>query len=238
MAGWHPILDAMRPSAAWLAILLAASLPLAAGPIGVGGETYAWVPSGEEIEIQFGVWNYARDNPGSSPYPTQIGLQVLGQAGTGSLFEGWLESLDGTVSVPFDDPNAGLLGLPAGSLLVSPGTFGAGGGDPFDVAVIDGYVYLSEAQSQALFGSNIGNYNSAAEIVLLNMGQGFMLGIGPGYTVRNAVSEPGIGGDGPVETAGITGLVSVTAPEPATWLSVAGALAALGFLARRRHRLS
>jgi hypothetical protein len=221
-----------------LAILFAASLPLAAGPIGVGGETYAWVPAGEEIDIQFGVWNYARNNPGSSPYPTEIGLQVLGQAGTGSLFEGWLESLDGTVSVPFDDPNADLLGLPAGSLLVSPGTFAAGGGAPFDVAVIDGYVYLPEAESALLFGSNIGSYNSAARIVLLNMGEGFRLGIGPGYTVRYAVSEPGIGGDGPVETAGITGQVSVSAPEPATWLSIASALGALGLLARRRHRLS
>jgi hypothetical protein len=238
MAAWHPILDAMRPSAALLAILFAASLPLAAGPIGVGGETYAWVAPGEEIDIQFGVWNYARNNPGSSPYPTQIGLQVLGQAGTGSLFEGWIESVDDTVSVPLDDPNADLLGLPAGSLLVTPGTFAAGGGAPFDVAVIDGYVYLSDAQSQALFGSNIGNYNSAAQIVLLNMGAGFMLGIGPGYTVRNAVSEPGIGGDGPVETAGITGPVSVTAPEPATWLCIACGLGALAFLARRRHRLS
>jgi hypothetical protein len=228
----------MRPYASLLAILFAASLPLAAGPIGVGGETYAWVPAGDEIDIQFGVWNYGRNNPGSSPYPTQIGLQVLGQAGTGSLFEGWLESLDGAVSVPFDDPNADLLGLPAGSLLVSPGTFAAGGRASFDVAVIDGYVYLSEAQSQALFGSNIGNYNSAAQIVLLNMGEGFMLGIGPGYTVRNGVSEPGIGGDGPVETAGITGRVSVNTPEPATWLSIAGALAALGFLARRQRGLS
>jgi hypothetical protein len=196
------------------------------------------VAPGEEIDIQFGVWNYGRNNPGSSPYPTQIGLQVLGQAGTGSLFEGWLESSDGTVSVPFDDPNADLLGLPAGSLLVSPGTFAAGGGAPFDVAVVDGFVYLSEAQSQALFGSNIGSYNDAAQIVLLNMGDGFSLGIGPGYTVRNSVSEPGIGGDGPVQTAGITGQIATTAPEPATWLSVAGALAALGLLARRRHRLS
>jgi len=215
----------MQPFARLCALLFAASIPLAANAIDVTAETLAYVSPGDEIEILFGVWNYGRNNPGDSPYPTEIGLEIIGQPGTGSLFEGWLESLDGTVSIPF-------------SLLVTPGSFAAGGDPPIDVAVISGTVVISEATSELLFGANIGSYNDAARIRLLNLGDGFTLGIGPGYTVRNAASEPGIGGDGAVHTAGLTGQILVSNPEPSTWLTLGGAIALLGILRRRRRRVS
>lgn len=215
----------MQPFARVFALLVAALLPLAAGCIDVTAQTFAYVHPGAQIEIQFGVWNYGWNNPGYSPYPTEIGLELIGQPAAGSLFDGWLESLDGTVSAPF-------------SLSVSPGSFSAGGGSTIDVTVIAGSVFLPEPTSQLLFGANIGNYNSAARFRLLNLGDGFTLGIGPGYTVRNAVSEPGIGGDGPVHTAGITGKVVVSNPEPSTWLLLVGAIGLLVALHRIRRRVS
>lgn len=215
----------MKQFARLVALLFAASIPLAAGPIDVTAETFAYVHPGAQIEIRFGVWNYGRNNPGDSPYPTEIGLEIIGQLGTGSLFEGWLESLDGTVSVPF-------------SLLVTPGSFAASGNPSIDVAVISGFVVIPESISELLFGANIGSYNSAARIRLVNLGDGFTLGIGPGYTVRNAVSEPGIGGDGAVHTAGLTGQILVSNPEPSTWLTLGGAIALLGTLRRLPRRVS
>jgi hypothetical protein len=56
--------------------------------------------------------------------------------------------------------------------------------------------------------------------------------------VWNAVSEPGIGGDGPVHTAGITGEVMISNPEPSTWLTLAGAIGLLTALRRLRGRVS
>lgn len=239
----------MKPFARLLPLLVAASFPLAADRIDVSSQTSAWVHPGAEVEIHFGVWTYGWNNPGFSPYPTQLGLQIIGQLPSlppalipdstaayfpGLLFTGWLESLDGTVSVPLYDPNADRLGLPVGTLLVSPGTFSAGGDSPLDVAVLAAFVSMSQLTSESLFGPNIGSRTNAARIRLDNIGDGFTLGIGSGYTVRNSVSEPGIAGLGPAQTAGTTGQVEVVNPEPSTWLTLACALVLLGFLRRRR----
>ncbi len=241
----------MKPFAISVSLLLAASVPLVAGRIDVTGESSAWVHTGANIEIVFGIWNYGLNNPGYSPYPTQVGVQVTGFrpdspaamiAGTtlqyfdGFVFQGWLESMDGTTAVPFRDPNAELLGLPEGSLLVMPGTFTAGGSSPLDVAVISAFATLSEAASEALFGANAASYDGGARIRLRNLGSGFTIGIGPDYTVRSAVREPGIAGLGPAQTSGITGQVVIANPEPATWLTLAGALAALVVWRRRTAR--
>lgn len=239
----------MKPFARLLPLLIAVSSPLAAGRIDVSNQTFAWVHPGAGVEIHFGVWSYGWNNPGYSPYPTQLGLEIIGQLPSslaapipdstaayfpGLLFTGWLESLDGTVSVPLYDPNADRLGLPVGTLLVSPGTFSAGGDSPLDVAVLAAFVSMSQETSEALFGANIGSRTNAALIRLDNIGQGFTVGIGPGYTARNSVSEPGIAGLGPAQTAGTTGQVEVVNPEPSTWLTLACALVLLGFLRRRR----
>ncbi len=239
----------MKPLATLLLLLLAMSMPVLAGRIDVTGDSSAWVHSGATIEIQFGIWNYGLNNPGYSPYPTQIGVQVTGfrpgspaatipgttlQYFEGFLFQGWLESLDGGIVAPFYDPNAALLGLPEGSLLVTPGTFTSGGSSPIDVAVLAAFLTLPESTSEALFGANAGNYNNAARIRLRNAGAGFTIGIGPGYTVQGAVREPGIAGLGPAQTSGITGQVVIANPEPSTWLTLAGALAIFAILMRRR----
>ncbi len=239
----------MKPLATLL-LLLAAPMPVLAGRIDVTGEPSAWVHPGATLEIQFGIWNYGLNNPGYSPYPTQIGLEVIGldpgsplaaiggttlQYFQGFLFEGWLESVDGDISIPFRNPNAELLGLPEGALLVTPGTYTAGG-RPLDIAIIAAYVALPESTSEALFGANAGSYNSGARIRLRNLGEGFAIGIGPGYTVQSAVREPGVAGSGPVRTSGVSGQITIANPEPSTWLMLTGALAVLALRARRSTR--
>ncbi|MGE5571307.1 MAG: hypothetical protein ACM3S5_19920 [Rhodospirillales bacterium] len=239
----------MKPLATLLLLLPAASLPVLADRIDVTGDSTAWVHTGASVTIEFGIWNYGLNNPGYSPYPTQVGLQVIGlrpdspsalipnttlQYFEGFVFQGWLESLDGEISVPLHDPNAELLGLPEGSLLVMPGLFHPGGNSHLEVAVLSAFLTLEAPVSAALFGANAGNYSNAARIRLWNQGAGFTIGIGPGCTVQNAVSLPAIGGLGPAQTSGITGQVTIANPEPSTWLTLAGALAVFAGLMRFR----
>ena len=227
----------MKLLAGWIVLVFATSPLLVASRIDVTDRTTAWVHPGASIEIQFGVWNYGWNNPGYSPFPTEIGVQVIGLEGSGFWFWGWVESLDGSVSIPFSDPQADSLGLPPGLLLVRPGSYAAGGQEPMDVAVIAGHVELTPEIAALLFGANLGNYNNAARIQLLNIGYGFAMGIGPGYTVRNAVSALELGGDGPVRTSGIPGQVLVSNPEPSTWLTLGGAVMVLGLALRRRSAI-
>ncbi|HVX67317.1 MAG TPA: hypothetical protein VHA11_11975 [Bryobacteraceae bacterium] len=227
-----------------LAILAFLSvLPLAAGRVDVTSEPVAWVHSGASILIDVAVWNYGVSNPGVSPYPTGINFALLTQppeAGPSRvadssatyyedyLFSGSIESLDGKVSVPLTDAVAQLLGLGTGTMVLSPGTFSSGSAGETGVGVISGSVNLDPATAAALFGSELG-----ARIVLHNLGQGVYIGIGDGYTVRNAASLPGLTGEGPGSVSGITGTVTVANPEPGTWIMGAGALLALAFSSLR-----
>jgi len=140
-------------------------------------------------------------------------------------------SRDGSVSVPLYDPNAAQLGLPPGTLLVTPGTFLTGSGFSQDVAVIAASVQLDDATAAALFGGNLGSYNDAAWFQLRNVGEGLTVGLGPGYSVRNAISEQV--GDGERTVSGVTGHVILENPEPATYALLGGALVVLGLLRRR-----
>lgn len=234
---------------ALLVLIAAGSAPLAARPFDVGDRTFVTVHQGEDVLIHFGVWNYGYNNPGVSPYPTQVGLMVLGQdpagrpVGTipdttieyfpGLVFEGWLESLDGSVWVPLYDSNAARLGLAEGLLVITRASVTSSGGPPVPAAAINALQLLPVSTSEALFGSHIGSYDNAAVIRLHNWGANFRIGLGPGWTVGRSISEPGIDGLGPVETSGITGRVTVENPEPSTWLLLGGGLTLLGWLARR-----
>jgi MYXO-CTERM domain-containing protein len=226
------------------AITLISVLPLAATVIDVTNETFAPVHTGALVTIEFGVWNYALHSP-SDPYPTTLGLQIVGlapdvapatlagsstQVYPGYAFHGYLQSLDGSTSVPLDDPLAELAGLGEGMVVVAPGEYRAGG-DSQVVGVLHASVYLSPEIAQALFGPSF-----TAVFVLQNRGPGFVVGIGPGYVVRNAIGEPGVAGPGAGRVSGITGTVTVSNPEPGTWVMMAGA-AALLLAWRRRARL-
>ncbi len=215
--------------------VLLSALPLAAGSVDVTDQSFARVHPGAGVTIDFGIWNYGLDNPGSSPYPASFDFSVItqdpdattanapGSAAAyypGYLFQGWVESLDGSVSVPLYDPLAEQLGFNPGALLLAPGVFDSGSTPQLSVGVLSAMVNLSPEMAQALFGSSF-----TARMVLQNLGPAIVLGIGPGYTVRNAISEPDVTGAGPDTVAGITGTVTVDNPEPATWTLAAGAAA-------------
>ena len=196
-----------------LPCLVLAVLPAAAGSIDVSAETYARVRHGAELRIDFSIWNYAANNPGSSPYPTHLGLWIAGQPQDGSgLFGARLESLDGSESILFEDP-----------LQLSSGEFHRDGAEPLPIAVLSGSFDLILPLSERIFGDA-----RAARFILRNLGDEWMVGLGPGYTVRTSVFEPGIRGAGARAVGGITTGVVVENPEPATWmLAAAGALLVL-----------
>lgn len=211
---------------------LLAAMSLNGSPIDVTRSKLAWIETGGIITVEFGIGNYGRNNPGVSPYPTTVGLLAIGQIPKGLTAENvpgssqpylpgmylqaYLESVDGSISIPFSDPNATGLGLAPGYLIALTGQFSAGG-TAVPVATFQGSVSMSLDTAEALFGSNAGSYSGAAQIRLVNLGAPFVLGIGDPYTVGQSISEPGIRGLGRVQTAGMPGIVTIhNNPEPST----------------------
>jgi len=196
--------------------------------------------SGSDLYVSFSVWNYGANNRGSSPYPTSVGLQLLGAEPSisklnsvpntsdtyfaGYLLQGWLENTEGTVSAPFTSPDAARLGLSPGFLLVSPGIFGSGS---TPVAIIEADSALTLNLSEQIFGLDVASRGSSAVIHLRNRGNNLQIGIDGGYSLLSAISEPSITGYGPVTTSGVTQNLQMTAvPEPGSFTLVAAA----GFL--------
>ena len=218
-----------------LACAVLSVLSACAGTINVTAEPSATLAPGHELQIDFSVWNYGANNPGAPPYPTHLGLLIIGAAPglaavtlpdstsqyyPGFLFEAWLESLDGEVRAPFPAP-----------LLLAPGVFTQGGGAELDVAVLASSLDLSLALSEAIFGQDL-----SGRIVVRNLGGGLDVGLGPGYTIRNAVLEPDVWGLGPSTVAGLTRQVTISNPEPSTALLVLGAALLAGVWGVRRRR--
>ncbi|MGD0015283.1 MAG: hypothetical protein ABSD56_12815 [Bryobacteraceae bacterium] len=206
-----------------------------AGMINVTGKPSATLAPGHELQIDFSVWNYGANNPGAPPYPTHLGLLIIGAAPglaavtlpdstsqyyPGFLFEAGLESPDGDAWAPFPDP-----------LLLAPGVFTQGDGVQRDVAVLASSLDLSLALSEAIFGQDL-----SGRIVLRNHGGAFNIGLGTGYTIRNSVLEPDVWGLGPSTVAGLTRQVTISNPEPSTALLVLGAALLAGLRGMRRRR--
>jgi hypothetical protein len=223
-----------------------------AGVIDITADTFHTLATGKTLYVQFGVWNYGTNNAGSSPYPTTIGLSVIGvlpsAAGQlvpsssetyfpGFAFAAYLESLDGSVSVPFSSLTSTALGLSAGQLPLTFGTVSVGG-DLEQVAMITGTASFTLDTAYELFASNLNNYSSAARIRIVNEGAPLTLGLGGAYTIGQSISEPGIRGEGMVQTAGIPGQVTIYNPEPSTAMLLMLPVAGLVAIARTRRRNS
>jgi len=71
---------------------------------------------------------------------------------SGILFSGTLESQDGSVSIPLADPDAARLGLPAGDMLLTPGSR-SGGSYSGAIDLLSAAVALSPQEAAALFAS-------------------------------------------------------------------------------------
>ena len=224
-------------------------LPLRAERIDVTGQTSVSVRTGQQLAVEFGVWNYGKSNPDYSVYPTELSFTVAGTKLDGHpvatldgstlsyfpdiLFTGWLESLDGSVSFPLYDPPASALGLPLGSMLATLGAVTIGS-DTVETMVLSGQIFLSDQEAQLLFGTNLSNYNDAAVFRIKNLGESFTVGFVPGYPLHAAISES-VRGYGPVQTSGITGSVTlIHNPEPSTWILLSGGLVGILVFARRR----
>jgi len=206
--------------------------------------------SGSDLYINFSAWNYAVHNSGSSPFPTYVGLQLLGVQpssvplmavphATNTYFgsqqiQGWLQNMDGTVSAPFTNPDAARLGLASGSLLVQPGVFGSAS---TPVALIEANAALTLSLSGQIFGSDIAHRGSSAVIHLRNLGDDLQIGLAGGFSLLNAISEPSISGSGSVQTSGYTQSVSITTvPEPGSFVLILLASGILMFCFAMRLR--
>lgn len=204
------------------------------------------LPQKSELTVDFAMPGFNPANPGAL-FPTTIGLEIVGTVPAGSatalipgssqsyftsiLAEASLESLDGSVSLPLFDADSWRLGLTTGTLVAD-----STGGDTF---MISAQVAVSLNASEAIFGNT-----GQAQFVIQNLGSAFTIGLGPGYSLSNAILAPLTANNGSVETAGYlqsTQIISpanssiVGVPEPAT-LGIAAAGCTLLFWLRRRIR--
>lgn len=191
--------------------------------------------TGSDLFVRFSIWNYAVNDKNSSPYPTSVGLQLIGAQTSASaltaipgssssyfagyLLQGWLQDSGGAVSIPFMSPDAMRLGLPDGSLFLEPGLANGNMNGASPIALIEADAALTSILSER---PNVVFRGSSAVIHLGNLGNYIQIGTTGGSSLLSAISEPSIRGAGPVQTSGITQRVDVVAvPEPGGLLNEA-----------------
>lgn len=216
-----------------ISALLLLNAAACAGNLDVTGASSVLLEPGVDLVAQFGVWNYGANNPGVSPAPTTIGVEIIGPApegvaaawvpGTtlqylpGFAMEVDLESLNGGISIPFLNDQSARLNIADTWLTPALGSVSVDGGSR-DAAIFSATLRLSNAQAEAVFGPDLGSFNSAAVIRAHNIGESLRIGLGEPYSLQNAILEPGIGGAGPIQTAGIPGTIMLSTSEPPTML--------------------
>jgi hypothetical protein len=223
---------------------------LAAG--GIARADIIQLAPGETLTVIFAVPGFSAGN--SASMPTTVSLEVAGFAPTGAsmaaipgssadyypgiLLHGSLQSLDGSVSLPLFDADSWRLGMSAGSLVADSSSGGA--------AMVYADVALSLSLSDALFGTS-----GQAEFIIQNEGSAMTIGLGPGYSLSNAILAPLSADNGAVDTGGyvlstqtssrlsasseLTSGQPTSVPEPAG-IGMAMAGGAMIFLLRRRIR--
>lgn len=219
----------------------------------VSTSTSVTVANGSGIEVSFGTWTYAANNPGYASTPLSIQFDAYAAApssallnvpGTnmqyysGYVFTGYVESANGGVIATLDDPAADRLGLPAGSIVLSPAMYTNNSGSQ-EFAALCANLTLTQSAAAALFGSAATSaWTADAVLVLTNKGAPVTFEAGGNTTVRSAFVEPSLSGAGPAQTAGVTldvqldqpgfsarSLVVSSVPEPASAaLMIGGAL--------------
>ena len=202
---------------------------------------------GSQLTVEFSMPGFNPSDPGAL-FPTTIGLELVGTVPAGStassipgssqtyfsgiILQANLQSMDGTVSLPLFDADSWRLGLSTGTLVAD--SMGGNSG------IISAQVAVSLNESEAIFGTT-----GQAEFVIQDVSGYFTIGLGPGYSLQNAIFAPLTSDNGGVETAGyVQGMQvspatvasdSLPVPEPATF-GVAAAGGAVLFWLRRRFR--
>jgi hypothetical protein len=203
---------------------------------------------GAELTVDFAIPGYNASDPGAL-LPTTIGLDIVGSVPTGStteqipgssqdyysgiLLQASVESTDGLVSLPLFDADSWRLGMATGTLVAD-----STGSDRF---MASAQVAVSLNASEAIFGTT-----GQAQFVIQNLGSAITIGLGPGYSLSNAILAPLTANNGSVETAGyLQGMQmspqftpldsSVSVPEPAAF-GVAATAGAVLFWLRRRFK--
>lgn len=182
-------------------LALVAIVPAWAGRIDITSETLVSLRTGAQLEITIS----------TGVRPSGVAFQILGPAleGAGvSLLHGstlpyyseysfgaWLESADRRVSVPVT------------RLLFTPGQASISGLER-GVAVLDGFSEIPDG----VFGQD----DTEAVLRILNLGPAVQFGLGPGYTVRNAVSVPGLRGANGLERGGHVTAITLCLPDRAS----------------------
>ena|ERR1017187_3957171 len=127
----------------------------------------------------------------------------------GILFSGTLESQDGSISIPLTDSDATRLGLPAGDMLLTPGSRSGGSySGPIDLLSAD--VTISSLEAAALFASG------EVVIDLHNTGAAITFGY-PGSPIASDFTASLISPDGSQSVgASVMEVECVHTPEPGT----------------------
>jgi len=159
---------------ALLSILVASIEPAVASPINVTNSSLVTLQTNDSL-----LFSIASD---CSPAQMQILLggvplseplaSIPGTSGVyvpGILFSGTLESQDGSLSIPLTDPDATRLGLPAGDMLLTPGSR-SGGSYSGPIDLLSAAVTLTPQEAATLFTSG------EAVIDLQNIGAAITFG--------------------------------------------------------------
>lgn len=146
----------------------------------------------------------------------------------GILFTGVVQSANGAVSIPLDDPAAARLGLPTGDMLLTPGAVSDGSySGPIDLLSAD--ITLTTPEAAALFSSG------DIEIELQNSGAPITFGYSgsPLSTDFEAslITEDGSESEG----VRVMGIQCIHTPEPGT---IGLLLIGLGLIGRRARGLA
>lgn len=192
--------------------LLAASLPLAAGPIDVTSRTTASLNTDDALFFTLATYGFGIDAAafGLSPDPAVVSFSfVSGFPGPGGLFDAMLETPGGAVIATFPE-----------FLKFVPGQYqGASYSGP--VGVIEGSLTLSPALSQQLFSG------ASVVLVLQNLGPAASVGLSS-YTIAHdltvSLSGGGMTTGAPVVKATLDDPPPPGVPEPGSgWLLAGGA---------------
>ena len=202
-----------------LAILLAPIAPAAASTLDV--TTNSQVTLGTDDSLIFYI-SSGSSSFTKATYPGEVeillgsmplGGPVASIPGTsavympGILFTGTIESQDGSFSMPLVDPNATRLGLPAGDLLLTPGSR-SGGSYSGSIDLLSADVTLSSQQAAAVFASG------EAEIDIRNMGSPVTFGYSGSPIVSDFTAS--LIGDGGSQSVGARVLNAECTPPSKT----------------------